>query len=257
VLVAALSPAAALGLNAATFALSALVVRLGVRARPVPVARRSGASASLWLSDVRDGFGAVFGDPRRRTLAALVWLIGCFVLPEALAVPYASALDGGPAAAGLLMAADPAGSVVGAWLFTRFVPDRLRGPLTGPLALGAALPLALCAVASGVAGTALLFALSGACATACLVQAQADFVRATPPELRGRAIGVAASGLIGVQGLVVLAGGTAAEVVGAQAALAGSGSLGLAAAAGLAVAHHRTRGARTRPATTDVVRVGA
>jgi hypothetical protein len=168
-----------------------------------------------------------------------------------------AALGAGPAVAGLLMAADPGGSVVGAWLFSRFVPDRLRERLIGPLALGAALPLALCAVGPGVVSSVLLFALSGACATACLVQAQAGFVRATPAQLRGRAIGVAASGLIGVQGLAVLAGGVVAESASAAAALAGCGVLGLVAAAGLAVALRRTRAGQGRPATAGAVRVGA
>ncbi len=84
--------------------------------------------------------------------------------------------------------------------------------------------------------------MSGAFATASLVQAQAEFVRATPGELRGRAIGVAAAGLIGVQGLAVLLGGVVAQVWGARAAVALCGALGIAVALVVTDAHVRSRG---------------
>jgi hypothetical protein len=40
---------------------------------------------------------------------------------------------------GVLMAADPAGSVLGAWLITRVVPARLRPKLVGMCAVAGAL----------------------------------------------------------------------------------------------------------------------
>jgi predicted MFS family arabinose efflux permease len=243
VLVAVLSPPTALGLNAATFAASALLLRLGVRARPAVQpneARRPGPSVAArpgptWLEDVRVGVRAVFDDPRRRTLALTVWLVGGYVVPEALAVPYAAGLGAGPAVAGVLMAADPAGSVLGAWLFMRFVPERARARAIGPLAVLAGVPLAACIVAPGVAASVLLWGVAGACATASLVQAQAEFVRATPDAVRGRAIGVAASGLITAQGVAILLGGLAAEVSDARTAVAACGMLGAAAGVALAV----------------------
>ena len=99
--------------------------------------------------DAHEGLRTVLGDGRRRVLACAAWPTGCFVLPEALAVPYVQQLGLDTAAAGLLMAADPAGSVLGAWLFTRFVPERLRRRAIGPLAVAAALPLGLCGTAPG------------------------------------------------------------------------------------------------------------
>ncbi|HVL85599.1 MAG TPA: MFS transporter [Pseudonocardia sp.] len=243
--VAAVGPPAALAVNAATFAVSALVLRLGVAARArsaaPPAAGEDGEagparSPASWRTDVREGLRAVLCHPYRRVLAAAVWLVGCYVVPEALAVPYAAELGAGPAVVGLLMAADPAGSVVGAWLFMRFVPIATRQRALGPLAVLAGVPLALCAFTPGVAASVALWAAAGACATACLVQAQADFVRATPDVLRGRAIGVAASGLITAQGVAVLLGGLAAEVWGARAAVVGCGVLGAVVAVGLALA---------------------
>jgi hypothetical protein len=170
-------------------------------------------------------------------LVGLVWLVGCSVLPEALAVPYAEQLGLDTSAAGMLMAADPAGSVLGAWAFMRFVPERLRHAAVGPLAVAAAVPLGLCALGPGPGATVLLWGATGACATACLVQCQADFVRATPPHVRGRAIAVAASGLIGVQGLAMMLSGWAAEVWGARATVAMCGVVGFGLAVVLTGVH--------------------
>lgn len=250
-LVATLSPAAALALDAASFVVSALVVRLGVAERPVPDAAAAPAPVPWWV-DARTGLRTVLGDDRRRVLVCAAWLVGCFVLPEGLAVPYAGQLGLDTAAAGLLMAADPAGSVVGAWLFTRFVPERVRRRAIGPLAVAAALPLGICGTAPGFGATLVLWGLSGACATACLVQAQAEFVRVTPAELRGRAIGVAAAGLVGAQGVAMLLGGVVAQVWGARAAVALCGAFGMVLALVVTRAHLRT----PLTDTTPVARAG-
>jgi MFS family permease len=148
------------------------------------------------------------------------------------------------------------GGVVGAWAFTRFVPVRLRRVGVGPLAFAAAVPLALCALGPGLAVTILLWGLSGAFSTACLVQAQADFVRVTPPEIRGRAIGVAASGLITAQGVAILAGGVAAEAWGTRSAVAVCGVVGIGLAAVLTGAHLRTHAVERRFTVADVARAG-
>ena len=235
-LVATLSPAAALALDAASFVVSALVVRLGVAERPVPDAAAATAPVPWWV-DARTGLRTVLGDGRRRVLVCAAWLVGCFVLPEGLAVPYAGQLGLDTTAAGLLMAADPAGSVVGAWLFTRFVSERVRRRAIGPLAVAAALPLGICGTAPGFGATLVLWGVSGACATACLVQAQAEFVRVTPADLRGRAIGVAAAGLVGAQGVAMLLGGVVAQVWGARAAVALCGAFGMVLALVVTRAH--------------------
>lgn len=240
VLVAALGPATALLVDAATFALSALVLALGVRSRPrpggpeaVPEPRRG--------RDVLGGFAVIFGDPRRRALVLLAWLVGCYVVPEALAAPYAAEVGGGPAAVGLLMAADPLGSVVGVWLFVRFVPAETRARLIGVLAIGAGLPLLVCVTRPGVALAFACWAVAGMMATAYLVQAQACFVRATPDGVRGRALGVAASGIVAAQGLAVLGGGAVADLTDAATAVAVSGGVGSLLAVGAALAWRSAR----------------
>ncbi|TQS41944.1 MFS transporter [Cryptosporangium phraense] len=230
-LLAAASPSVALGADAATFGLSALILRLGLtdRPKPRPTTRASGNAA----------IAHVFADPRRRVLLLLAWNVGWFVVPEALAAPYAAALGSGPAAVGLLMAADPLGSVLGAWALVRFVPAPVRDRLIGPLAVAAGVPLILCLVAPGLPATLALWALSGSASTAYLLKTQATFVRATPDAERGRAIGFAASGLLAAQGVTVLAGGVLADLMSPPQAVAAAGGIGAACAAVGAVAWKR------------------
>jgi MFS family permease len=253
-LVAALTPTVALLGNAASFALSAIVLRVGVAARPAPTQEAGGGSAVGGLRGVGAALVEIATDPRRRALVLLAWLVGWYVVPEALAAPYADQLGSGPAVVGLLMAADPLGSVLGAWLFVRFVPAVTRARLVGVLAVAAGIPLALCILRPGVPLTLLLWAVSGMFSTAYLLQTQASFVRATPDGGRGRAIGVAASGIIAAQGAAVLIGGLLSDVSDPSTAVAVAGVLGAVMSAGGAVAWHRAnRGvdAATEPAAVN------
>lgn len=208
-LLALLSPHAALVMNSVTFVLSAAVLACGVAPRPAP-APAAGAVRS-WSGDIAAGARTVFADPSRRTLAVVVWLAGTYIAPEGVAAPYAAQLGAGPVAVGLLLAAIPAGSVVGAIVFTRWVPQRTRERWMLPLAVAAGVPLMVSALAPSVAAITVLWALSGAAVAAALIQAQAGFVRRTPAEARGRATGLAAAGLIGAQGLGLLTAGLLAE----------------------------------------------
>ncbi|WP_212988076.1 MFS transporter [Actinoplanes auranticolor] len=240
ILVAAIEPGPALLGNATTFLVSAVLIRAGLADRPRPVPEsRDDLRTSVAVRGLR-------ADPRRRALLALAWMVGWYVVPEALAAPYADQIGAGPAAVGLLMAADPLGSIAGAWLFVRLVPERIRDRLIGVLAVGAGLPLLLTAAQPGVAMSMALWGLSGMFSTAYLIQAQAGFVRSTPEGERGRAIGVAASGLLAAQGVAVLAGGWAADHWDAATAITGAALAGIvlcaAAAVALRSADHRAAG---------------
>jgi MFS family permease len=240
-LVAAVSPAVALLGNALSFALSAVVVRFGVADRPAPTPAHGGDHAVGGLRGIAAGLVEIATDQRRRALVLLAWLVGWYVVPEALAAPYADQLGAGPAVVGLLMAADPLGSVLGAWLFVRFVPAATRARLVGVLAVAAGIPLALCILRPGVPLTLLLWAVSGMFSTAYLLQTQASFVRATPDGGRGRAIGVAASGIIAAQGAAVLLGGVLADASDPTTAVATAGVVGAVLSAGGAMAWHRAK----------------
>jgi MFS family permease len=244
-IVAAVTPSIALLGNAVTFALSALVVRAGVADRPRPGAA-DGVPADDSVGGIRGvlaGLVEIATDRRRRALVLLAWLVGWYVVPEALAAPYADQLGAGPAVVGLLMAADPLGSVLGAWLFVRFVPAQTRARLVGVLAAGAGLPLVLCALRPGIPLTLVLWGVSGMLSTAYLLQTQASFVRATPDAGRGRAVGVAASGIIAAQGAAVLVGGLLADVWDPATAVAVAGGIGAVLSLGGAVAWHRANAA--------------
>ncbi|TQM44043.1 MFS transporter [Pseudonocardia cypriaca] len=246
-LVAALSPAVALLGNAVSFALSAVVVRIGVADRPAPVQAPGPGPVTSELRGITAGLVEIATDRPRRALVLLAWLVGWYVVPEALAAPYADHLGAGPAAVGLLMAADPLGSVLGAWLFVRFVPAATRARLVGLMAVAAGVPLALCILRPGVPLTVLLWAVSGMLSTAYLLQTQASFVRATPDGGRGRAIGVAASGIIAAQGAAVLLGGLLADATDPATAVAAAGVLGAVLSAGGAVAWHRANSTAPSP----------
>jgi MFS family permease len=246
-LVAAVSPGVALLGNAVSFALSAVVVRIGVADRPAPVQAPGSGPVTSELRGISAGLVEIATDRRRRALVLLAWLVGWYVVPEALAAPYADQLGAGPAAVGLLMAADPLGSVLGAWLFVRFVPAATRARLVGLMAVAAGVPLALCILRPGVPLTLLLWAVSGMLSTAYLLQTQASFVRATPDGGRGRAIGVAASGIIAAQGAAVLLGGLLADATDPATAVAAAGVLGAVLSAGGAVAWHRANSTAPSP----------
>jgi MFS family permease len=95
-LVAAVSPALALLGNAASFALSAVLVRVGVADRPAVAPAVDGAGSVGGFRGMVYGLREIASDPRRRALVLLAWLVGWYVVPEALAAPYAAQFGAGP-----------------------------------------------------------------------------------------------------------------------------------------------------------------
>ncbi|WP_232662120.1 MFS transporter [Pseudonocardia sp. TRM90224] len=244
-LVAAISPSTALLVDAATFALSAVVVRFGLRNRP-PAAAGAATESSGGFRGVVSGVVAIVTDPRRRALVFLAWLVGCYVVPEGLAAPYADQVGAGTAVVGLLMAADPLGSVLGAWLFVRYIPFAVREKLVGLLAAAAGLPLLLMPLNPGIPLTLVLWGISGMFSTAYLLQTQASFVRATPDAGRGHALGVAASGIVAGQGVAVFLGGLLADTWTPSVAIGAFGVIGVVLSLTGAVAWWRANGERAQ-----------
>lgn len=220
-LVAATSARGALALDALTFLASALLLAAWVRERPLP----ERPPTSL-LADTRDGVTLVLRAPLLRHLlgyGALGSLV--MIAPEGLAVPVADELGGGPRTVGLLTASVPAGFLVGSFLVLRVPPDR-RPELLRGLALLSAVALLATPLSRSTALVLALWTLCGVGAALNLI-ANAAYMQAVPRGLRGRAFGVAATTLMATQGLVLLAFGAAAEVVGARQAVAASGVLAL------------------------------
>lgn len=215
---------AGLGLDAATFALSSVLIWVGLHARPASAEHgerivRAGAS-------FRAGMRLIFSAPRLRTLLGLAWLAGLYVVPEGVAAPYASAVAHGATAVGFLMAAMPAGTALGTYLFVRWVPARSRSTWMGPMGAAAGLPLIGCWLLPDLPLSLVLWTASGLFFS-YQVQVVTEFVRAVPDNQRGQAVGIASSGLLAVQGVGVLLGGLVAGAWGVKWAVSGAGLVGL------------------------------
>lgn len=242
-LVAAFGSSRALAMDAATFALSAVLIRLGVRDHSLPTTSEGRAPATWWGS-LSEGARLVWVDRRLRYLIALACVAGFYIAVEGLAAPYAATAGGGPLAVGLLLAANPAGQTIGMLLLPRLAPPR-RLALMGPLAVGACLPLIACAFRPALWLTVALWAVSGLCSSYQLA-ANASFVQNVPDAQRGQAFGLARTALIVSQGLGILIAGTAADRWSPPAVVAVTGALGVAVALSAAIGYRRAT-VRLRP----------
>ncbi len=246
-LAAAFSPSVALGLNAATFAVSALWLSVGLRHRPAPV-RDAGEDPGTVLADVGQGLRFVLGTPRLASIVAVLW-VGSFFLnaPEGIVTPLSVELTGGTALVGVLLAANPVGAIVGAVLVGRFCPPSLRERLVIPLVIASLTPLLLLWPAQWLLEGAglllvvtLLLALSGI-GMAWTIPLNVVFVQSVPSAYRGRAFGVAIAGLFGAQGLGVVAAGGLASVLPPTTVVIVLGGVGLLVVIPPLVALARTR----------------
>jgi MFS family permease len=235
-LIMGMGPYRALALDAATFMASALIIVSGVRRRRAPIRSDTGRP-SMWTM-TRTGAKLVFGDHRLRTLVLFAWLCGFYVLPEGIATPYAARLTDDPGqisfVAGLLMGAMPTGTVVGAFLFSRYVPPSKRLRAMGWMAMLTCAPLILCVMRPPLAAVLILWFISGI-GGAYQLAANAAFVQCVPAEQRGQAFGLVQSGLLASQGVGILIGGAAANPLGPELVVALAGAAGLVSAAALAM----------------------
>lgn len=223
----------ALGADAATFVVSALVLRLGVRARSA-AADAAGASKPSALLQLRTGFRLVFGDRALRTLLMLGWLATCYEIPSAIAAPYASRLGGGPVAVGLIIAGSQLGAAVATPVFTKRIGPLTRLKWMAPMAVCACAILLLAVVRPDLAVSIGIFAVSGAFGM-YQIAANTAFVERLPNDRRAQAFGLANAGLVVGQGLAFMAAGAAAEVVPPSTVIALGGGLGALVACGLAL----------------------
>ncbi|WP_433263598.1 MFS transporter [Micromonospora vinacea] len=211
--VAAIDPEVALLFNAATFGLSALLVRLGVRHRPAVM---NPAHRSHLLRETREGFGIVFRTPVLRAIAVLVFSAMLFsIVPEGLAAAWANDESRGAVSAGTaqaaIMVANPVGFILGGLLVSRLFGPARRLKLMRPLAVLAPLMLVPVLFDPPPLVVALLAALCGFAVAGMMPMANGLFVQALPNGFRARAFGVMATGVQVIQGLAVLVTGVLAE----------------------------------------------
>lgn len=223
-LLTALTPRGAIAVTAATFLASALLLRFGTARRPARAPER------------REGIGATWGvlkDRRIRALMLLFWVPPLFfVVPEALAAPYADEIDVSTAALGLLMCAVPAGTILGELLAGSALSAATRARIVHPLLLTGFLPFLVYALRPGLALAAVALFLAGA-AGAYSLGLDAWFVAAVPEEQRGRAMTLMTAGMMTVQGLGMAGAGLAAEFAPVHTVVAGTGVLATLCVLGL------------------------
>lgn len=230
------SPSTALLANAATFLVSAALIRGGVVRRP---AAGAGSESGLgsWARRIAAGARATVATARRRWLLALLCVPAFPVVAAGLTVPYAEQLGASAGWLGALYAAEPAGSLLGAVAINRIPPARRRQMMPA-LAIASCAVLLGCAAQPGLLGSIALLGLSGAF-SAYFAVAAAEFVRSVPDAQRGQVGGLANTAVRVTQGIGVLAGGIMADVIPPAATIAAAGGIGALTALVIGVALHR------------------
>jgi predicted MFS family arabinose efflux permease len=247
-LIAVFNPYVVLVLDALTFFGSAILIR--ARLAPRPAADRAAAAAGApGVRRTRESaWGLLFADPGMRALTLMLWLMALVAVYEGMAAPYAALFGGGSVAVGLILAADPLGSVIGAFLFSKFVPEDRRPGLLGPLSIAAAAPVAVCLLRPNLVVSIILFVIAGAFGTIVVMQTTTSMTLRLPDARRGQAIGVSNSGLTTATGVSPLFAGLLADRTNAATAIGWFGVAGTAAALLLALVWFRAN--RSAPVHT-------
>ncbi|MEJ2855344.1 MULTISPECIES: MFS transporter [unclassified Saccharothrix] len=200
VLLTVLSPRTCLLLAAALYALSALVTRLGLTARPPRAKGRPSVSAT-WRTNTL----LLSSRPRVLTYLGLWVPNGLVVGGDSLYVSYA------PHAAGTLYACGALGMFAGDLAVGRLVPPALRPRLATPLRLLLAAPYLFFVLQPGVVLSAVAVTVASVGFAASLVL-QERLMSLTPDDLAGQALGLHGTGMVAFQGVGVLLAGTLAQL---------------------------------------------
>lgn len=204
VLVATAGAAAALWIDAASFAVIAALLFV---ARDLPAAAAEDDGATGWAARVREGVAAVRREPIRTLIAAQAVAFVFFFLVIPIEVVYAKeTLDAGDAGYGVLLAAWGVGLVLGSAVFTRVREQPTRVLVVGStllvgagyLGLAAAPGIVLACVASIVGGTG-----NGVQWVSVLTAVQ----EALPEALQARVVGLLESVAAAAPGVGFLVGG--------------------------------------------------
>lgn len=232
----------ALGLDAATFVLAALIVRWSVHYRPSAANQEDG-----WFEGIR----LVYSDRKLRVLLAMSLFVGLTVVPEGLAAPLAHQIGASPHAVGWLLAADPLGFVIGAFALSHYVSAEARMRLIGPLAVASSATLIAFVSEPSLPVALVLLALSGATG-AYIITVAATVATTVANEVRGAVVGVFRTALRVAQGVGIALGGLTATWIGsASGTIAVAGTIGLVAAIPAALLWSRIGLKPTVPSTRN------
>lgn len=210
IVVSALGADRALWVDAATFAVSGVLIVLFVRRRPAAAIAGVASGLGGLLSDVREGLAFLRRDLPTRSLVLLAWLaLLAVIAPEAVALPYAAEHGASIAAGGVLLAAGPLGAFLGVLLVSRWEPMvQVRRLLL--LATCVPLPLLGLAVDPPWQVAAVLFVVAGGF-QGFMVPLMATYSLLSPDSLRGRLSAVAGSGFALVSALAFVVVGAFAD----------------------------------------------
>lgn len=224
--------------DAVTFAGSAAIVRLWVRARPA--AHPPASARPRPVADLRAGVRLVAASPALLAPMLFGWLAAFYDVPEGVAAPLARMLGGGAATVGLLLAAPALGAVIGSVAFGRLAAPSARLRWMGPLAAATSAMLTAFFLGPALPWALLILLVSGLFACFQLA-ANAAFVSAAPPARRSQAFGLAQGGMNLGQGTLMIVAGAAAGHVAPTVVIGTAGGLGAVAAVALAASWSRRR----------------
>jgi MFS family permease len=230
VLVAALDPHGALLVDAATYAVSAVLIGVFLGGAgnatgsesPDPASAGSARPAAHLDAGRFDG---LWGDRRVRALVALSTLAGFFVVPEGLAVPFGSSVGASTRVIGLLLAAGALGGALGAALLVRFVRPDHRERVANWMAVGCGLPLVLSGLVPHWPLALACWLMSGLLA-AYIIEVMTIVVQTIPDAHRSHLVGIVGALLTSAQGLGLVLFGALTQVVSPAHAIALAGLAG-------------------------------
>jgi len=227
-------------IDAATFAVSGLIVQSRVRPRPVPAPSAHRGEGPAGLAGVLAGARLVFANQVLRTTMLFGWLAAFYSAPEGVVTPLARDLGGGTLAVGVILAAPALGITAGVLAFSRLVPPAARFRYMGSLAFAGCAVLVLFAWRPGLLLSLLVLFVSGLCACYQLA-ANAGFVGAAPDGQRSQAFGLAQGGISLGEGVVLIAAGAAADHHSPALVIAVCGAVGAVLALVLALSWRQDR----------------
>jgi predicted MFS family arabinose efflux permease len=213
----------ALAIDAATYAISAVITLVWVRKRPAP--RAAEPAASSRTADLLAGVRLVFSDPALRTPMLLGWLAAFYNAPEGIAAPLAAGFGTGNVGTGLILATPALGACVGAIAFSRLAGPATRTRWMRPLAVASCAALTAFALDPDFRLALVILLVSGLC-DCYQIAAIALFVLATPDNQRGQAFGLAQAGMSLNQGTAMILAGAAAQHYAPTTVVAVAGALG-------------------------------
>ncbi|MEU3766947.1 MFS transporter [Amycolatopsis keratiniphila] len=225
-------------IDAVTFVVSALLVSAGVRRRG-PAATESSVKSRVARAFSGEGARELWQGKGIRVLFGLKMLAGFAIAPEGLAAPLAVGLGAGSFAVGLILAADPIGSVIGSWIFTKWVPARRKTRIVGILAIASVVPLVFVFFRPSLPVCLVLIGLSGAFAAPYHLQAVALMARAVPDGVRAQVMGLTSTSLVTVQGIGIMLAGGLAQLTGPFVAVGVAATVAVVSAGPMAMAWKR------------------